>query len=502
SVADEVAPPRYSPTHGFEFAGDTKDLKKHTDVDNEFNNSQENSNDKIGSGSGQTRNKFSKLVDFNAKINAAELKHWGPSDSRVYKIVMQYWINTHIVDHWLDLRESKPATYFKLFNQGYCEPISEAWANNRTLGETYADILIMKTGFLNLGEERLYYLLNHLKIDGIPICPDPIRPLKFNSSFIRYDATKRGTQRANLGKPIDSEIIRLYASPHDAFLSIPTKSREYSHWMPHKVNETRKQMPEALAEDIKNGSERIEIMLLVDMSSSMTVNPQNGVFGRPDGIRRVLDQPCNIDLVKNLIRRLLKHMVPRNTQLDNPGAASCAGIPKVTFATHAEFIGNLNTKSFDYDWSEKVVQAKNFGGIARIMRGWQVVKKTYFEKMQTLGHGYHHPHYGWQATPGMPKLSLLIILDGEPNNICKFKLDLLEENWVLATILLVGYENCPYHHSNAIELERMRKYNLNVECYDVQGHVLERLIVENLLNSVYPYNPPTFSEIVDPANEI
>ncbi|KAJ3121669.1 hypothetical protein HK100_012277, partial [Physocladia obscura] len=62
-----------------------------------------------------------------------------------------------------------------------------------------------------------------------------------------------------------------------------------------------------LADELQRGSKHLETMFLIDMSSSMTVDPHKCGIG-PDNVRRVHDQPCNVDLVKNLVQRLLKHM--------------------------------------------------------------------------------------------------------------------------------------------------------------------------------------------------
>lgn len=75
------------------------------------------------------------------------------------------------------------------------------------------------------------------------------------------------------------------------------------------------------------------------------------------------------------------------------------------------------------------------------MQGWQTVKATYFKHQHdNYGHGRLDPVYGWQATPGMPKLSLLVFLDGEAMDMDEFELELLGETWAYVTIALVGME--------------------------------------------------------------
>ena len=63
-------------------------------------------------------------------------------------------------------------------------------------------------------------------------------------------------------------------------------------------------------------------------------------------------------------------------------------------------------------------------------------------------------------------------------------------------------ENCPHHHSHAIELERVARFNPHVGFFDVHGRVLERLVVKELLESVYPVDPPAYDEILRPEYDL
>ena len=122
-------------------------------------------------------------------------------------------------------------------------------------------------------------------------------------------------------------------------------------------------------------------------------------------------------------------------------------------------------------------------------------------------------------------------LDGEASDMDEFELELLGEGWAYVTIALgvfspshfcplnplspvvvgraltphvpaVGMENCPHHHSHAIELERVARFNPHVGFFDVHGRVLERLVVKELLESVYPVDPPAYEEILRPEYEL
>ncbi len=51
------------------------------------------------------------------------------------------------------------------------------------------------------------------------------------------------------------------------------------------------------------------------------------------------------------------------------------------------------------------------------MQGWQMCKQLHFAKHGEKGGAWQHPVYGWQAGPDMVKLSLLVLLDGEANDM-------------------------------------------------------------------------------------
>ncbi|KAK9483086.1 hypothetical protein V1527DRAFT_508239 [Lipomyces starkeyi] len=130
-------------------------------------------------------------------------------------------------------------------------------------------------------------------------------------------------------------------------------------------------------------------------------------------------------------------MIPR-AQREHPDQV---GIDTVTFSSQGRCIGHLSTAHFRQDWYSRV----RLGGGTQVMQGRQVVKNTYFEHQHArAGHGRFDPEFDWQPTPGMPKLSLLVFLDGEAKDMDEFELELLGETYV--TIALVGMENSPPPH--------------------------------------------------------
>lgn len=115
------------------------------------------------------------------------------------------------------------------------------------------------------------------------------------------------------------------------------------------------------------------------------------------------------------------------------------GYDLVTFSTFSSIIGTINHTNFDSAWSQVKV-----GGGTRVMTGWQTVKgepdrqcalsrfltfifffsiDLHFRKHSESA--THHPVYGWQAGPETPILRLLLLLDGEAQDMDEFELDLL-----------------------------------------------------------------------------
>lgn len=425
-----------------------------------------------------------------ANADALMQQRWGPHGTLTREMVLRYWNATRMTQHWEYLRSDHPRRFKRMLTSGYMEPIPTKWVQDRRLAWNYPEF----STFENAAEERLYYLLNN------GVMPDgsthaPLYPL--NPSMHMYKIIKRGNERNARQTMIPPEIVRQFQSPGDVFLVDPQiHSHEYSAQVPNVVYDARRQALHELADGIIHGTDHLETMLLIDVSTSMTWNPHGGMVG-PDGIRRFHDQPSNIQLTEHLVHRVLHHMVPR-AQKEHPRQL---GVDAVTFSSYGHYVGQLSAANFRQDWNQKV--RRYLGGGTQVMQGWQVVKNTYFQHQhQNYGHGRMDPVFGWQPTPGMPKLSLLVFLDGEALDMDEFELELLGETWAYVTIALVGMEGCPHHHSHAIELERVARFNPHVGFFDVHGRVLERLVVQDILGSVYPVDPPAYDEILKPEYDL
>jgi len=422
------------------------------------------------------------------KTNRVMEQRWGPPESERYEMVMRYWVSTRMDEYWNYLRNHHPNEFQRRIKKGYMEPVPTRWIQNRYLATSYME----GSYWENPAEKRLYFVLNNGKSPDGKKHP-PLRPLNirrdWNTILLQADL------RMTLQIPIDPRRLALYQSPGDVFQYDPrTQSHEYSSQVVNVVYEARRQALHELAEGLHKGTDHLETMLLIDTSGSMGWDPHGGIQG-PDGMRRYHDQPSNISLVEHLVHRVLHHMVPR-AQQEHPHQV---GIDTVTFSSAGNYVGQISANNFQNDWRRCI----RVGGGTQVMQGWQVVKNTYFNHQhRNYGHGRFDDTFGWQPTPGMPKLSLLVFLDGEALDMDEFELELLGETWAYVTIALVGMENCPHHHSHAIELERVARFNPHIGFFDVHGRVCERLVVEDLLKSVYPVDPPMYQEILKPEFDL
>lgn len=72
----------------------------------------------------------------------------------------------------------------------------------------------------------------------------------------------------------------------------------------------------------------------------------------------------------------------------------------------------------------------------------------------------------------------------------------------ILSINIYGIADRECASSHAIELERVAKFNPHVGFFDVHGRVCERMVVEDILSSVYPVDPPSYSEILKPEYDL
>ena len=150
------------------------------------------------------------------------------------------------------------------------------------------------------------------------------------------------------------------------------------------------------------------------------------------------------------------------------------GHPLTTFGSQANYLGMVNRFNLGEIW-ERI----QFAGRTRVMAGWQTIKQLHFQKYSAMV--TYHPVYGWQASPNMPSLRVLLILDGEAIDMDELALDLLGLPWAYMTILLIGVEGCLKHHRHANKLQQISEANPRFSFVDVQGIVPERYALHELL---------------------
>jgi hypothetical protein len=177
------------------------------------------------------------------------------------------------------------------------------------------------------------------------------------------------------------------------------------------------------------------------------------------------------------------------------------GVETVLFNSTGFQIGKVGPDNFEQQFA-RIRDTVYRGGGTQVMKGWQLIKNLHFNHHGGNGNAWYDEVFGWQATPQMPKLSLLVMLDGEATDMDEFELELLGETWCYATILLIGQENCPHHHRHANELDRISKANDHIQYYDCHGRLCERLVVYDVLQRVYAENAPTRQDIMNPAYDI
>ncbi|KAJ5644903.1 hypothetical protein N7507_010914 [Penicillium longicatenatum] len=411
---------------------------------------------------------FAKSGSLRISILNEENGRWPNKEWR--DIVAEYQGNVGIKQNIVDLRARRPIQYLHLLQAGYFEPIPVDWANLASnplkfrieAVAGWPGITPAWRGFEDTAEERLYWVLNHREGSRGPrLKPDPISSMKLARS-----------RMASAVPPPPG-----YYSPDDV-CHAQHKSDDYSKQVmptPFKPSD----VPELPSDDT---------MILLDVSGSMDFEPVRPVYEEAfiTGYEKST-QPKNKDLAKAIIRRFTDAMIHHDH--------NTTGYQLATFHDEAKYIGMLNHENFDRMWSQV-----SFGGTTRVMTGWQLVKNLHFQKHSESAS--YHPVYGWQAGPKTPKLRLLLLLDGEANDMDEFELDLLSLSWVHVTIFLIGVDGCPHHHRHANELQRISEVNPHVSFVDAQGNTPERFVTHELLKRHlgYDISMSEFEELEQPPS--
>ncbi|KAJ5134134.1 hypothetical protein N7526_005499 [Penicillium atrosanguineum] len=418
--------------------------------------------------------KTRKLLGLRTEILNEERGRWPDETSR--NIAITYQAKMGMTEKISELRSRYPLQYLHLLRAGYFEPIPVAWADMASnplkfsieAASGWRGITPSWRGYEDTAEERLYWVLNHRAgSTGARLKPDIISALDM--------------ARARMASAVEPPPAYFAV---DDVCHIQHTSKGYSNQV----------MPPPFrpVDGVETPSD--DTMILLDVSGSMDFQPM-----RPNYNQYLINgyskstQPKNKDVAKSIIRRFADAMANHDQNWQ--------GYELITFSSQADHIGIINHWNFKEMW--KFVA---FGGLTRVMTGWQKVKQLHFQKHSESA--TYHPIYGWQAGPQTPKLRLLLLLDGEASDMDEFELDLLGLSWVHVTIFLIGVDGCPHHHRHANELQRISEVNPHVSFVDAQGNAPERFITHELLKRHLGYelsmtefegleHPPPYSVSAD-----
>ena len=406
---------------------------------------------------GKVEKGLAKWTALRNDILAEENGRW--PDDQWRAIVMNYQAKTGMSNKIAELRDKSPTQYLHLLRAGYFEPIPVAWANQNSnplkfsieSQEGWRGITPAWRGYEDTAEERLYWVLNH-RVAAPGSAGGRMKP-----DFI----TTMQMARDRMARAVEPPPV--YYSETDTCHKQHTSAGYSRQVMPAPFRAV--DGPEQPTDDT---------MVLLDVSGSMDFTPQRPVYDQflvtgwaPS------PQPKNKDVAKAVVSRFVDAMSNHDHQFQ--------GYDMVTFAAHAQHIGTINHRNLNQSW-----RSIKFGGGTRVMTGWQKVKELHFQKHHESA--THHPIYGWQAGPETPILRLLLLLDGEAQDMDEFELDLLGLSWAHVTIFLIGSDGCPHHHRHANDLQRISDVNHHVTFVDAQGNFPERFVTHELLKRHLGYD--------------
>ncbi|KAH8891113.1 hypothetical protein GQ53DRAFT_720430 [Thozetella sp. PMI_491] len=387
-------------------------------------------------------------------ILAEEQGRW--PDPQWRDLVASYQEKVGMTNKISELRAHSPYQYLHLLRAGYFEPIPVAWATRASnplkfvveAAAGWRGITPSWRGYEDLAEERLYWVLNHREGSiGMRMKPDFISEMNM--------------ARARMATAV--EPPPLYFSPDDQCHLQHTSSGYSKQVMPPPFRSFDR--PEVATDDT---------MILLDVSGSMDFDPVRPVYDQYLITRYTEStQPKNKDVARAVLRRFTDALAHHDRR--------SSGYDLITFANKGKYIGTIRHDNFDETWRNI-----SFGGGTRVMTGWQMVKELHFRKHSASA--THHPVYGWQAGPETPILRLLLLLDGEANDMDEFELDLLGLSWAHVTIFLIGVDGCPHHHRHANELQRISDVNRHISFVDAQGNCPERFVTHELLKRHLGYD--------------
>ena len=181
-----------------------------------------------------------------------------------------------------------------------------------------------------------------------------------------------------------------------------------------------------------------EPILLVDKSGSMNYAAAHGANISRWGV------------VSEALPTLVATLGAADSQAEAEAAAGeeAGGLMTVVFSDHAEEVGDLN----EANWREKWSQIKPGGGTI-IMPGWQLVVEDYLEE------------FGSKAEEDRPALLLLVVTDGEAEDMAAFEAECARaRGHTYVAVAVVGYGA---DHDNTIAAyQQIAAANNHVQVYN------------------------------------
>ncbi len=211
-----------------------------------------------------------------------------------------------------------------------------------------------------------------------------------------------------------------------------------------------------MADDIKRiapvGVE-VEPVLLIDRSGSMNYAAAHGA------------NVSRWSVVTEALGTIVASLGAADSQAEAEAAAGkdAGGLMTVVFSSEAEEVGDLNPANWREKWSKF-----SPGGGTRIMPGWRLVVEDYLEE------------FGKEAEEDRPALVLLVITDGEAEDMTQFEAECAKAHGhVYIAVAVVGYG--ADHDSTVAAYTKIAASNSHVQVYNFGSTTDPTELADNLL---------------------
>jgi uncharacterized protein YegL len=196
-----------------------------------------------------------------------------------------------------------------------------------------------------------------------------------------------------------------------------------------------------------------EPVLLVDKSGSMNYAAAHGANISRWGV------------VTEAMATIVASLGAADSQAEAEAAAGedAGGLMTVVFSDEAEEVGDLNPANWQEKWSRF-----HPGGGTKIMPGWQLVVEDYLEE------------FGDKAEEDRPALVLLVVTDGEAEDMAQFEAECAKAHGhTYVAVAVVGYG--ADHDNTVAAYQKIAANNNHVQVYDFGSATDPNQFAEGLL---------------------